>query len=80
MGSKFHQTLRALGAVLEEQALLLFLGWSSIEHYSDLSLDTRTGAVILHTATKNPTLLISLKPKHGIYIFSKLFFMVLIYM
>lgn len=57
----------------------LFLGWTNVEHYSDLSLGARTGAVILHTAAKDPALLISLKPKHGIYIFSKLFFMVLIY-
>lgn len=51
-----------------------------MEHYSDLSWGTQTGAVILYTATKHPSLLVSLKPKHGIYIFSKLFFMVLIYM
>lgn len=58
----------------------LFLGQIRIEHYSDPGLGAQTGAVLPHTATKNPTLLTSLKPKHGICIFSKLFFMVLIYM
>lgn len=37
MESKVSQPLGALGTILEEQLLLVFLilGWTNIEHYSD---------------------------------------------